>query len=113
MIKGNQKLLNVIRFIIDVLILIVSFVLAYLLRFDEEFSFLIRYGIIDEPIGLYEKLEQYMQLLFLLIPCYLLSYYLFHLYDPKRVTSRKSQMYNIFKANGAEIMPGFLSLYSW
>ena len=111
MIKGNQKLLNVIRFIIDVLILIVSFVLAYLLRFDEEFSFLIRYGIIDEPIGLYEKLEQYMQLLFLLIPCYLLSYYIFHLYDPKRVTSRKSQIYNIFKANVIGILYCTAGLY--
>lgn len=111
MIKGNQKLLNVIRFIIDVAILVVSFVLAYFLRFDEEFSFLIRFGIIKEPIGLYEKLDQYMQLLLLLVPCYLFSYYIFHLYDPKRVTSRKSQMYNIFKANVIGILYCTAGLY--
>ncbi len=99
LIKGNQKLLNIIRFIIDLLILVFSFVLAYKLRFDEEFSFLIRFEIIQEPFGYFGTLEEYMQLLFLLIPCYLISYYFFHLYDPKRVTSRKSQMYNIFKAN--------------
>ena len=73
MIKGNQKLLNVIRFIIDVLILIFSFVLAYKLRFDEEFSILIRYEFIQEPLGFYGSLEEYMQLLLLLVPCYLFS----------------------------------------
>lgn len=111
MIKGNQKLLNIIRFIIDVLILIFSFVLSYELRFDEEFSILIRYNIIDEPFGLYGKLEEYMQMLPLLIPCYLFSYYFFHLYDPKRVTSRKSQMVNIFKANVVGILYCTAALY--
>ncbi len=111
MIKGNQKLLNIIRFIIDVGILIFSFVLAYKLRFDEEWSILIRYRIIEEPIGLYGTLEEYMQLLFLLIPCYLFSYYFFHLYDPKRVTSRKSQIYNIFKANVVGILYCTAGLY--
>lgn len=111
LIKGNQKLLNVIRFIIDVLILIVSFELAYYLRFDEELSFLIRLQMIAEPVGLYGTLEQYNQLLFLLVPCYLVSYYFFHLYDPKRVTSRKAQMYNIFKANVVGILYCTAGLY--
>ncbi len=99
LIKGNQKLLNIIRFIIDILILVFSFVLAYRLRFDVEFSYLIRYQIIEEPFGYYGSLQEYMQILPLLIPCYVGSYYVFHLYDPKRVTSRKSQLYNILKAN--------------
>lgn len=111
MIKGNQKLLNIIRFIIDVAILIFSFILAYKLRFDEEWSFLIRFEIIEEPIGLYGTLEEYMHMLFLLVPCYLISYYFFHLYDPKRVTSRKSQMYNIFKANVVGILYCTAGLY--
>ena len=84
---------------IDVLILVFSFILAYKLRFDVEQSILIQWQIIEEPIGLYGTLEEYMQMLFLLIPCYLVSYYVFHLYEPKRVTSRKSQVYNILKAN--------------
>ena len=111
MIKGNQKLLNIIRFIIDVLILVFSFILAYKLRFDEEQSILIQWQIIEEPIGLYGTLEEYMQMLFLLIPCYLVSYYAFHLYDPKRVTSRKSQAYNIFKANVVGILYCTAGLY--
>ena len=52
-----------------------------------------------------------MQMLFLLIPCYLVSYYVFHLYDPKRVTSRKSQAYNIFKANVVGILYCTAGLY--
>ena len=111
MIKGNQKLLNIIRFIIDVLILVFSFILAYKLRFDEEQSILIQWQIIEEPIGLYGTLEEYMQMLFLLIPCYLVSYYAIHLYDPKRVTSRKSQAYNIFKANVVGILYCTAGLY--
>lgn len=111
MIKGNQKLLNIFRLIIDVIILIFSFVLAYYLRFDVEFSFLIKFEIIKEPIGLYGTLEHYMQILLLLIPCYLFSYYFFHLYDPKRVTSRKSQIYNIFKANIVGILYCTAGLY--
>lgn len=111
MIKGNQKLLNIFRFLIDMGILVGSFVLAYYLRFDEEISFLIRYRIIEEPIGLYGDLTDYMQMLFLLVPCYLGSYYFFHLYDPKRVTSRKSQTFNILKANIVGILYCTAALY--
>ena len=99
MIKGNQKLLNLFRILIDTAIIIVSFVLAYYLRFDNIHSFLIRLEIIAEPVGVYGSLETYLQILLPLIPCYLLSYYFFHLYDPKRVKSRKSEIFSILKAN--------------
>lgn len=99
LIKGNQKLLNLFRILIDTFIIIFSFILAYYLRFDSEHSFLILWGRIPEPLGLYGSLHKYMQILFMLIPCYLFSYYFFHLYDPKRMTGRKSEIFNIFKAN--------------
>ncbi|WP_026834515.1 undecaprenyl-phosphate glucose phosphotransferase [Eubacterium xylanophilum] len=111
MIKGNQKLLNVLRFVIDISILVLSFYLSYILRFDEEYSVLIRLRIIDEPIGLYGTFKQYAQMLPLLIPCYVVSYYLFHLYDPKRVTSRRAQLINIFKANIVGILYCTAALY--
>ena len=41
MIKGNQKLLNIFRILIDTAIIIFSFVIAYYLRFDEQHSILI------------------------------------------------------------------------
>lgn len=99
MIKGNQKLLNLFRILIDTGIMIFSFVLAYFLRFDDVHSFLIIYEIIEEPLGIYGSLKEYMQILFMLIPCYLCSYYFFHLYDPKRVKSRKSEIFSMLQAN--------------
>ena len=98
MIKGNQKLLNLFRILIDTAIMVFSFVAAYHLRFDTEHSILIRWGM-ERPRGLYGTLEDYLQILFMLIPCYLASYYFFHLYDPKRVKSRKYEIFNMLKAN--------------
>lgn len=99
LIKGNQKLLNLFRILIDTLIIVFSFVCAYYLRFDDVHSFLIRYHIISEPLGLYGSLQEYLQILIMLIPCYLVSYYFFHLYDPKRMSGRKSEIFNMLKAN--------------
>ncbi|MCI5936926.1 MAG: undecaprenyl-phosphate glucose phosphotransferase [Eubacterium sp.] len=98
MIKENQKLLNLFRILIDAIIIVCSFYAAYDLRFNDN-SFLIVHEIIDEPVGIYGSRMDYLQILFCLIPCYLLSYYMFHLYDPKRVHSRKSEIFNLFKAN--------------
>ena len=98
MIKGNQKLLNLFRILIDTAIMVFSFVAAYHLRFDTEHSILIRWGM-ERPRGLYGTLEDYLQILFMLIPCYLASYYFFHLYDPKRVKSRKYEIFNMLKSN--------------
>lgn len=103
MIKGNQKLLNLFRILIDTAIMVFSFVAAYHLRFDTEHSILIRWGM-ERPRGLYGTLEDYLQILFMLIPCYLASYYFFHLYDPKRVKSRKYEIFNMLKANVVGIL---------
>lgn len=99
MIKGNQKLLNLFRILIDTAIIIFSFILAYYLRFDEDHSFLIIWGWIKAPVGLYGSLLSYMQMLFTLVPCYLASYYFFHLYDPARVKSRRFEFFGIIKSN--------------
>lgn len=98
LIKGNQKLLNLFRILIDTAIIVFSFIAAYNLRFDTEHSILIKLGM-ERPRGLYGSLRDYLQILFMLIPCYLASYYFFHLYDPKRVKSRKSEIFSILKAN--------------
>ncbi|MCR5692274.1 MAG: undecaprenyl-phosphate glucose phosphotransferase [Eubacterium sp.] len=103
MIKGNQKLLNLFRILIDAVIICFSFVLAYYLRFDETHSFLIRLGIIKAPIGIYGSLKNYSQILLMLVPCYIVSYHLFHLYDPARVKSRRYEIWAIIKANLAGI----------
>lgn len=104
MIKGNQKLLNLFRILIDTAIIVFSFIMAYELRFNTDDSFLIQWKIIPRPHGLYGTLREYLQILFMLIPCYLVSYYMFHLYDPKRVKSRKYEIFNMLKANVVGIL---------
>lgn len=99
LIKGNQKLLNLFRVLIDSAIIVLSFIGAYYLRFDSEHSPLILLNIIDEPIGIYGSLKDYTMILFMLIPCYLVSYYFFRLYDPKRVKSRKNEIFKMIQAN--------------
>jgi Undecaprenyl-phosphate glucose phosphotransferase len=103
LIKENQKLLNLFRILIDTVIIIISFYGSYYLRFSDN-SFLIQWQWIKEPIGLYGSLKDYTQILFMLIPCYLISYYFFHLYDPKRVKSRKSELLNVIKSNAVGIL---------
>ena len=111
MIKGNQKLLNIFRILIDTAIIIFSFVIAYYLRFDEQHSILILLGWINAPIGIYGSLGSYSQMLFMLIPCYLASYYFFHLYDPARVKSRRFEFWGIIKANVVGILYCVAFLY--
>lgn len=77
--------------------------MAYRLRFYDN-SILIQWGIIDAPVGIYGTLTDYMQILFMLIPCYLVSYYFFHLYDPKRMAGRKSEIFNMLKSNVVGIL---------
>ena len=103
MIKGNQKLLNLFRILIDTAIIVFSFIRAYYLRFSND-SILIRWEWIEEPVGIYGSLKDYMQILIMLIPCYLVSYYFFHLYDPIRTKSRKSEIFNILKSNVVGIL---------
>ena len=103
MIKGNQKLLNLFRILIDTAIIVFSFIRAYYLRFSND-SILIRWEWIEEPVGIYGSLKDYMQILIMLIPCYLVSYYFFHFYDPKRTKSRKSEIFKNLKSNVVVIL---------
>ncbi len=104
MIKDNQKLLNLFHVLIDAFIIVISFALAYHLRFNEESSFLITHGIIEEPLGLYGTFQQYMRMLIFIVPCYIISYYFFNLYNPKRSKSRKREILNLIKANAIGIL---------
>ena len=98
MIKENERLLTLFRVLVDAVILIGAFALSYYLRFDEH-SPLIQWEWISEPIGYYSSLTEYMQCLFVLVPAYIVSYFFFRLYDPKRVKSRKAELAAILGAN--------------
>lgn len=99
MIRENQRLLNIMHIIVDAIIIAFSFLLAYQLRFDDTWSPLIKYHIINPPIGYYKALEDYRNMLVLLIPCYIAIYYICGMYDPKRTSGRRSEFFSLIKAS--------------
>lgn len=111
MIKENQKILNTIQLLVDAVIIAFSFLLAYNLRFDDTWSPLIKHHIISPPIGYIRPLEDYETMLIFLIPCLLLIYHIFGLYDPKRTNGRRAELFSLTKANALGIVYCLAVLY--
>lgn len=102
MIKENQKLLNRLQVVLDGLVIIASYVLAWYIRFKT--------GVFEQdPWAL--SLGFYMQLLIGIVPGYLLLYYAFHLYAPKRVLGRRLEAWRVMQANVLGVMALILLLY--
>ena len=85
MIKENQGLLNKIHVVLDAVVIVISYVLSWYLRF--------RSGIFEMDPW-YLSLQVYMSVLIFIIPGYLLLYYIFQLYTPKRVRGRRLEAWN-------------------
>ena len=102
MIKENQKLLNNIQMMIDGIIILGSYFLAWYLRFKS--------GIFRLDEG-FLGIDEYMKQLIYIIPVYLLLYYFFHLYEPRRVMGRRLEVWRIFQANLIGLMAVILWLY--
>ena len=89
-IKENQKLLNRLQVVLDGIVIIVSYVLAWFIRFKS--------GLFEQdPWAL--PLDVYMRLLLLIVPGYLILYYAFKLYAPKRVLGRRLEASRVIQAN--------------
>ena len=97
MIKENQKLLNLLHIIVDAVIIAVSFILSYSLRFDDGWSPLVRYHIIPASIGYVRPLEDYITMLIFLVPCYIIIYNFCDLYNPKRTSSSRTELFGLTK----------------
>lgn len=90
MIKDNQKYFNRLHVVLDALVIMVSYLLSWWLYFESRFA--------DKSIG---KLEMgiYFSALYFLVPGYLILYYWFRMYTPKRVQRTEDEILNVFKAN--------------
>ncbi|GAA0077169.1 undecaprenyl-phosphate glucose phosphotransferase [Clostridium sp. CTA-5] len=88
MIKENQNLLNKINAFSDILILFISIILAYLIRFH-----------IFPPDEYYFKLIDYIQFTILIIPLNLIIYNIFNLYHSFRTTYFSKECSKIIRAN--------------
>ncbi len=111
MIRENQKLLNLFKIVIDAFIIAFTFILAYRLRFNTDFSPLIKYDIIEPPVGYYMKEEDYTDMLLFILPAYLILYYIFKLYDPKRTQSWRQELWGLLQANFLGIIYCAAGLY--
>lgn len=97
MIKDNQQYFNRLHIILDAIIVAASYIFAWYLRFKSGFMY------IDPTAGYYSR-ETYFTALYIIVPGYIFVYYLFNLYTSKRVQRRKTEFYNIIKANTIGIL---------
>lgn len=102
MIKDNQKLLNTLHVVIDAIVIAFSYVAAWHIKF--------RSGIFP-PSAWYLSLQEYSKALIFLVPGYLILYYVFQLYTPKRVQGRRLEAWRIMQANTIGLMAFILILY--
>lgn len=92
MIKDNQKVFNRLHVVLDALIIALSYMLAWYLKFASPFSD------IDKSVGVLSMLT-YFEMLIVIVPGYLILYYFFNLYTPKRTTVHRYEIVNIIQAN--------------
>lgn len=92
MIKDNQKYFNRLHVVLDAFIIAASYMLAWYLKFASPFSD------IDQSVGVL-SMRTYFQMLYVIVPGYLILYYSFNLYTPKRATVHKYEILNVFQAN--------------
>lgn len=90
MIKDNQKHFNQLHVVIDAFVIALSYILAWLIKFEGPFS-----GGSVKALSF----QRYMILLVGIVPCFIILYYAFNLYTPKRLQGRRLELANIMKAN--------------
>lgn len=102
MIKDNQKYFNRIHLFVDGLVVAISYMLAWYIRFESSFFYN------DPTIGVL-SIQTYFQALYIIVPGYVLLYYYFNLYTPKRATVHKYEIIRIIQANTIGLI--FLIVY--
>lgn len=104
MIKDNQTLFNRIHLFVDALIAACSYMLTWYLKFGAP------YVEKDPNVGVL-PMERYFSLLWIIVPGYVLLYYFFNMYKPKRTLRRRYEIFNILKANAVGVILLIVFLY--
>ena len=101
MIKENQKHFNRLHVVLDAFVIVVSYFIAWVIKFL----------FMDQDVGAL-PFRIYSAAILPIVLVYLLLYYIFSLYTPKRVQGRRLEMWNIVKANtvGIALILGALYL---
>ena len=90
MIKDNQKYFNGLHVLLDAIAIAGSYILAWYLKFKGPF--------VTEGAGAL-PMSFYFGALYFLVPGYLILYYWFKLYTPKRVQTLEREILDIIKVN--------------
>ena len=101
MIRDNQKHFNTLQVLIDAFVILIAYLIAYNIQL---------HLIVRNQKGML-SVEFYMMQLILLIPLFLILYYMFNLYTPKRVQGRRLEASNVFMASVLGMLIYILILY--
>ena len=104
MIKDNQKYFNRLHLLMDAMVVAISYLLAWYIKFCTIFAD-------TEPGAGALDMETYFSFLYFVVPEYIILYYFFNLYAPKRATRRKYELEGIIKANAVGIVFFIVFLY--
>ena len=95
MIKDNQRFLNNLHVLLDILIICASYALAWLMTIVAPI-FPAGHGVLPPQV--------YFAALIPIVPAYLLLYWAFHLYEPKRTHSKRAELWHICQACAVGLM---------
>lgn len=101
MIKDNQRIFNRIHIFLDAFIIAGTYWFAWWLKFKS--------GLIDFTMSL--PTSYFRKVMYFVIPSYLLLYNFFNLYNSKRASGRKRELYNIIKANSVGSLGLIVAMY--
>jgi Undecaprenyl-phosphate glucose phosphotransferase len=99
MIKQNMKHFNRLFVILDMMLIGLSLIISWYIRFKS--------GLLPIDSG-YLSFREYMRVIVLVLPTYLILYNFFNLYSPHRTKSLIDELGNILKANLIGIL-GFIT----
>ena len=91
MIKDNQTKLNHVHVLLDALVTLAAYALAWFIQIGSGWN-VTRDNVVNMN-------RTYVLAAVLIVPLYLVLYGIFHLYTPKRVLGRRREFANILKAN--------------
>lgn len=102
MIKDNQRYLNRLHIVLDVIGIMLSYVLAWYLKFNTSIFF----GVVSMYSG-----TDYVMALIGIVPLFLILYAAVGLYSPKRVLGRRVEISKIIEANSLGLLCILTVLY--
>ena len=104
MIKDNQTVFNRIHLLLDALITACSYMLSWYLKFESPWAEK------DPTVGVL-SMQRYFSVLYFVVPLYIVLYYFFNMYKPKRTMHKRVEFLNIFKANTIGVLLLMVILY--